>query len=312
VSRRCQVKTKLNGGIVMKFKALILLLFFFACSVKETDKSSRTLEPEISATPSWVELNVKGSNLDFNVVDEFLKEKGLPNKFEISLVTSESEGKERIEKLEKILHSDDIQKDVVKFFLYNVLTDIYLRLSLYNPKPEYFAQAEKYARYVIDKYGDDERFRAYTSVTRDNLAYIYSLTGRFDEALRVWEDLIDKYSDIVESPDYGNWFGVQCLFSIFGALDRVCGDNFRDDRYIKAVSFLERISSLRNDEVGLFADMLLYEYYFKSGKKDFADKKFKLVETRIANYSSPSIHNFWQGMQAKVKRWESWKKAKGG
>jgi len=91
VSHRCQVKTKLSGGIVMKFKALILLLFFFfACSVKETDKSSRTLEPEISATPSWVELNVKGSNLDFNVVDEFLKEKGLPNKFEISLVMSES------------------------------------------------------------------------------------------------------------------------------------------------------------------------------------------------------------------------------
>jgi tetratricopeptide (TPR) repeat protein len=168
------------------------------------------------------------------------------------------------------------------------------------------------ARYVIDKYGDDERFRAYTSVTRDNLAYIYSLTGRFAEALRIWEDLIDKYSDIVESPDYGNWFGVQCLFSIFGALDRVCGDNFSDDRYIKAVSFLERISSLRNDEVGLFADMLLYEYYFKSGKKDFADKKFKQVETRIANYSSQSIHNFWQGMQVKVKRLESWKKAKGG
>ncbi len=294
----------------MRFKVLILLLFFFACSVKEEDKFNRALEPEISAPQSWVELNVKGSNLDFKVVDDFLKVKGLPGRFEISLINSESEGKERVKKVEGILSSGDVQNDVVRFFLYNTLADIYLRLSIYNPKPEYFAQVERYAKYAIDKYGDDERFKGYICVAWDNLAYVYSLTGRFDEALKIWEDLINRYSDIVEGADYRNWFGVQCLFSIFGSLNRVCGDNFSDALYDKAVSLFEKISKIRNDEVGLFADMLLYEHYFKSGKKDLADKKFKIVETRIVGYNNPNIYNFWKGLQNDIKRWENWKKGK--
>ncbi|CUU08434.1 hypothetical protein JGI1_02086 [Candidatus Thermokryptus mobilis] len=68
------------------------------------------------------------------------------------------------------------------------------------------------------------------------------------------------------------------------------------------------ISTVRNDEVGLFADMLLYEYYFKLGKRDLAEGKFKIVETKIANYNNPSIYNFWKGLQNSIKRWENLKK----
>jgi len=156
----------------VRFKVLILLLFFFACSVKEDKSTGKALEPDISSSPSWMELNVRGSRLDFQVVDRFLKAKGLPGRFEISLITSESEGKERVRRVEEILSGEDVMDDVVRFFLYNTIADIYLRLSIYSPKPEYFAQAERYAKYVIDKYGDDERFRGYICVTWDNLAYV--------------------------------------------------------------------------------------------------------------------------------------------
>ncbi|MDW8109089.1 MAG: hypothetical protein RMJ81_05465 [Candidatus Kryptonium sp.] len=42
--------------------------------------------------------------------------------------------------------------------------------------------------------------------------------------------------------------------------------------------FLENVSSKRGDEVGLFANMMLYECYFKAGVQDLCDEKFKIVE----------------------------------
>lgn len=295
--------------------ALIIVILISSCDVRDSKKSESKFKSEEIVIPedvvqfSYKELKIRGSNLDLGVIDEFLKSNGLPDGFRISLVESEEEGKQRIDMIEQILKDGKVQDDVVKFFLYNTIVDIYLRLSLYNKNPEYFFSAEKYAKFVLDTYKDNERFKNYLFGVLDNLAYVYGHTGRFDDALKIWEDLIGEYSDIFENADYKNWFGVQCVLSAFDIAERICGDNLNDEIYKKVVSFLEKTASLRSDEVGLFANMMLYKYYFKIGDKSLANEKFNIIEAKLKEYDSLEIHRFWQALVDNLKRWERWKES---